>query len=122
MNIDEGERASMKVRMRVLPTFVLHVLPWAQVCRHVGKTAARRWCAGHAQGKMSGMRIVAGLAALLTVSVAAAQERVTISVDGTMVVGDNVRVGGSATRGAVISLHSGKGCRGDAIASAPVED
>jgi hypothetical protein len=68
------------------------------------------------------MRSLAGLAALLWVSGAAAQERVTITVDGTMVVGDNVRVGGSATRGAVVSLHPGRGCRGDAIASTPVEE
>ena len=112
----------MKVGMRVSPTFVLHVLPWAQVCPDVGKTALRRWYAGSAQGKMSGMRSLAVLAALLWSSNAAAQERVTITVDGTMVVGDNVRVGGSATRGAVVALHSGKGCRGDAIASSPVED
>jgi hypothetical protein len=59
---------------------------------------------------------------LLAAPAAIAQERVSIAVDGTMVVGDNVRVGGTATRGAAVSLHSGAGCKGDPIASADVEE
>jgi hypothetical protein len=59
---------------------------------------------------------------LLAAPAAIAQEPVAIAVDGTMVVGDNVRVGGTATRGAAVSLHSGAGCKGDPIASADVED
>ena len=68
------------------------------------------------------MRAVAWLVFLLGVPVAAAQEKVTITVDGTMVVGNNVRVGGSATRGATVLFHSGKGCRGLAVSFAPVEE
>ncbi len=65
---------------------------------------------------------VAGLCCLLLATPALAGEaKVDLVVDGTMVVGDDVRVGGTAARGATVSLFSGAGCKGDALARAEVD-
>jgi hypothetical protein len=68
---------------------------------------------------------VAASALLLAVTVsaaAAAESELPLTVDGAILVENNVRVGGASKKGASISLYRGASCSGAPLATAAAEE
>src|SRR5688572_23750331 len=70
---------------------------------------------------LSAMKLGLLVSVVLPAAAFAGEPPLPLVVDGTMVVADNVRVGGTSARGATVSIYSGGRCAGEALASAEVE-
>jgi hypothetical protein len=59
---------------------------------------------------------------LLSPLAAAAPRALEITVDGAVLVENNVRVGGATEKGARVALYRGAGCRGEPVGSTRAEE